>query len=306
MIDQIRSMAIFAKVAEAGSFRGAARLLGLSPSVVSQHISNLETRLGLPLIYRSTRNFSLTPDGARLLSSAQKMVAAAEEGLDVFSDIASEPVGVIRMSLPRILNNEVIVALLTRFADLYPGIALRIMFTDEKSNMVRDGLDLVLRVGSLEDSSLKARKLGDIPCFLVASPDYVAKQKKLTHAKDLEEWKFIRHEYIKDEIEMTHPQEGKVVVLGKDQISVDSSSAIIGFALAGAGVAVVLDFSVKQALEEGRLVKLLPEWKLMAPGIYAVYPANSSRNSLARKLVDYLIQNLPNARGARRRHASID
>ena len=201
------------------------------------------------------------------------------------------------MSLPRILNNEVIVALLTRFADLYPGIALRIMFTDEKSNMVRDGLDLVLRVGSLEDSSLKARKLGDIPCFLVASPDYVAKQKKLTHAKDLEEWKFIRHEYIKDEIEMTHPQEGKVVVLGKDQISVDSSSAIIGFALAGAGVAVVLDFSVKQALEEGRLVKLLPEWKLMAPGIYAVYPANSSRNSLARKLVDYLIQNLPNARG---------
>ena len=80
MIDQIRSMAIFAKVAEAGSFRGAARLLGLSPSVVSQHISNLETRLGLPLIYRSTRNFSLTPDGARLLSSAQKMVAAAEEG----------------------------------------------------------------------------------------------------------------------------------------------------------------------------------------------------------------------------------
>lgn len=292
MIDQIRSMAIFAKVAETGSFRGAARLLGLSPSVVSQHVANLETRLGLPLIYRTTRSFSLTPDGERLLRSAQRMIAAAEEGLNSFFDVSSEPVGVIRMTMPRVLNNPYMTEVLTSFADLYPGIALRIAYTDEKSNMIREGLDLALYVGSLSDSSLKARKIGEIPVFLVASPDYVAKHEKLTHARDLEGWKFIRLEAVKDEFELHHPKEGSVIVSGADQISVNSSSAVIRFALAGAGVGRALDFSVKTALEEGRLIKLLPEWKLEKLEAYAVYPPNSSRKSLARKLVDYLIQNI--------------
>lgn len=293
MIDQIRAMATFAKVAETGSFRGAARILGLSPSVVSQHIANLETRLGVALIYRSTRSFSLTPDGEKLLGPAQRMVAEAEEGLEAFSDISSEPVGVIRLAMPELLNNPIMIRELTSFANLNPGIALRISFSDTQSNMIRDGMDLAFRIGRLRDSSLKSRKIADVPRCLVANPAYVAKHRKPKEPADLESWKFIRLAAIPDETELSHPEKGQVIIHGEDQISVDNSAALIEFALAGAGVAPLLEFAVRADIAAGRLVKLLPDWVMSKPGLYAVWPPNAPRNSLARKLLDYLHRELP-------------
>ncbi|CUH88858.1 D-malate degradation protein R [Phaeobacter sp. CECT 5382] len=293
MIDQIRAMAIFAKVAETGSFRGAARILGLSPSVVSQHVANLETRLDAALIYRSTRSFSLTPDGVKLLGSAQRMVASAEEGLGAFSDISSEPVGVIRVAMPELLNNPIMIRELTSFADLYPGIALRISFSDIQSNLVRDGIDLAFRIGQFRDSTLKSRKISDVPRCLVASPGYVARHGKPKEPADLESWKFIRLDAIPDETLVTHPSKGKVTVHGEDQISVDSSAALVAFTLAGSGVAAMLEFAVREDIDAGRLVKLLPDWEMSKPGLYVVWHPNASRHGLARKLLDHLEQELP-------------
>ena len=293
MIDQIRAMAIFAKVAETGSFRGAARLLGLSPSVVSQHVANLETRLGVALIYRTTRSFSLTPDGAKLLGAAQRMVGSAEEGLGAFSDVSSEPVGVLRVAMPELLNNPIMIEQLASFADRYPGIALRISFSDTQNSMVRDGLDLTFRIGQLKDSSLKFRKISDVPRCLVASPSYVARHGKPKEPTDLESWKFIRLAAIPDETELTHPEKGKATIHGEDQISVDNSAALIQFALASAGIAPMLEFAVRKDIQAGRLIKLLPDWELSQPGLFALWPPNSPRHSLARKLLDHLQQGLP-------------
>ncbi|WP_417259403.1 LysR family transcriptional regulator [Celeribacter sp.] len=293
MIDEIRAIAIFSKVAETGSFRGAARILGLSPSVVSQHIANLETRLGAPLIYRSTRNFSLTHDGAKLLESAQRMVAAAEEGLTVFSDQAAGPVGVLHVTMPQLLNTGIMIRALTSFTNRYPGIALRLSFSDAPSNLIRDGIDIAFRIGEVKDGSLKSRRIGDIARCMVASPSYVARHPKLKEPADLERWSFIRLDVIPDETVVTHPKKGKATIVGDDQISVDNSLALVQFALAGAGVASILEFAVQQDIDDGRLIKLLPEWELSKPGLFALWPPNARRNSLAHKLLEHLRMKLP-------------
>lgn len=292
MFDQLRAMAIFAKVAEAGSFRGAARLVSLSPSVVSQQVSALEQRLGVALIYQSTRSFSLTSDGEQLLTSAQAMISAAEEGLSHFSSLSSEPVGVLRVTIPAILTATPIVDSLAAFADAYPGIALHLSFSDSRRDVIRDGFDLAIRMGWLKDSSLKAKKLGEASRRLVASPAYAAKYEKPESPADLEAWRFIRFEPRPDETELIHPKLGKATVIGETQISVDSSGVLRRLALAGAGLAELLAFDARLDLEAGRLVEILPTWRLPSPGVYAVWPPNAPRQSLARKLVRFLDERL--------------
>ena len=292
MIDHIRTLAIFAKVAEAGSFRGAARVLGISPSVVSQNISVLETRLGAALIYRSTRKFSLTPDGERLLGAANAMVQAAESGLSQFSGVSTEPVGVLRIAVPAALVSEPFIRIFKGFADENPGVALRISFSDLRRDIIGEGFDMAFRAGWLTDSSLKATRVGEIRRQLVASPRYVTQHNKPRTPADLEDWRFIRFESLSEGIELEHPREGKAIVRGTTQISVDSSEAMHRFALADAGVASLLGFAVKEDIAAGRLVELLPGWQLATAGIYAVWPPNAPRQGLTSKMVSYLRSNL--------------
>lgn len=292
MIDQIRDMVIFAKVAEAGSFRGAARTLGISPSVVSQHIANLELRLGAALIYRSTRSFSLTPDGEKLLPSAQAMLVSAEEGLSHFSDQSIEPVGVLRLSVPAVLQTGPFIENLAKFAELNPGIALRVNFSDARRDLIREGFDLAISMGWLADSSLKAKKLGKISRRLVASPDYVKRHKKPRSPSDLETWRIIRFEPTPDGIELEHPKKGKMIVQGEVQVSVDSAVAMHHLALTGGGLAMMLSFMADDDLKDGRLIEVLPAWRLSSPGAYAVWPPNAPRLGLSRKLVSFLEANM--------------
>jgi DNA-binding transcriptional LysR family regulator len=269
MTDEIRAMAIFAKVAETGSFRGAA------------------------LIYRSIRSFSLTHDGQNLFGSAQRMVAAAEEGLTVFSEMSADPVGVIPVSMPQLLNNPIMIRAFTSFANLYPGIALRLSFSDLQSNLIRDGIDIAFRIGPTNDSALKTSKIGDIARCMVASPSYVARHSKPKEPADLERWAFIRLAAIPDETIVTHPDKGIASILGEDQISVDNSQALVQFALAGAGVASMLEFAVQEAIDAGLLMKLLPDWELSKPGLFVLWPPNAPRRSLAQKLLEHLRNELP-------------
>lgn len=292
MIDQIRSLAIFAKVAEAGSFRGAARTIGLSPSVVSQQVAHLEKRLGAALIYRTTRGFSLTPDGETLLQSAQAAVQAAEEGLAQFSGTSSEPVGVLRVSVPAILDSGPFIKDIAEFAELYPGIALRVTFSDTPSDLIRDGFDLAIRMGWLSDSTLKARKIADVQRRFVASPDYVAKYKTPRSPADLAQWRIIRFESIASDLEFVHATKGKVKAQGAAQLTVNSGNAMHNLAIAGAGAASLLEFVVRSDLENGRLVEVLPSWRLSSPGIYAVSPPNAPRHSLSRKFTAFLEERL--------------
>lgn len=147
MIDRLRQMAIFAKTIDHGSFRGAARALNLSPSVVSHHISQLEEHLGVALIYRSTRKLTLTKEGERLLVATRKMLEAVEGELFTISSQATAPSGDLRLTVPSVLSQSTITDRLAAFSCRYPRINLSLDYSDTRHALIDNGLDLAIRMG---------------------------------------------------------------------------------------------------------------------------------------------------------------
>lgn len=288
MIEHIRGLAIFAKVAQTGSFRGAARALSISPSVVSQQIATLEARLGVALVYRSTRVLSLTSDGEALLASAQAVVREAENGLSRFSQVAAGPVGELNITLPEVMSLSPMTDMLAAFSAMYPGIVLNAAFSDTQLNPIREGYDLAIRVGWLERSALKSRKFGEIARVLVASKNYLKGRKAPSSPQDLNEWDFIRFNAVTGFPVMRRHGHNPVTVSMNSRISVSNAIAAYRFACADSGVTVALDFLARDDLERGRLVQVLPDWQVDSAGIHVVWPPNAAKSSLAMCLIDFL------------------
>ena len=161
MIDQLRAIAIFARVAEEGSFSAAGRALRLSTSVVSQHVSNLEQDLGVTLLYRSTRAISLTTEGQTLLSSAKQMLAAARQGLEDITIAGDEPVGALKITMPGFVRESAFEKALWSFARQHRSIAITLRSGDEQRDLIKEGYDLALRLGKMRDSTLRSKKVGE-------------------------------------------------------------------------------------------------------------------------------------------------
>lgn len=289
MLDHLRSLAVFAKVAELGSFRAAARALLLSPSVVSHHVSELERRLSLPLLHRSTRRLALTPDGTKLVAAAREMVDAAERGLDEVSGRSATPTGALRLTAPAFLAETSLCRDLAAFAAAHPRVALTVSFTDAPRELLRDGLDLALRVGRLEDSSQRARKLADMRRALVASPRYVAARQPARAPGDLATWDFIRLSSRPAELALSSAaRKRSVAVPFTPKISVDSAAAMRELVLAGAGFATLPEVTIRSDLARGRLVELLPDWQVALLGVHAVWPHNAQRAALTLRFIDFM------------------
>jgi len=185
MLDHLRALAVFSTVAEAGSFRAAAKKLGLSASVVSHHVTSLERHLDTPLIYRTTRKLSLTEAGKRLVTSAHTMMKAAEEGFSEVGHQTRNPTGVLRVTAPAILQYARFVARTSTFMKHYTNVELVMNFSDRQINLVEEGFDLGFRVGWLEDSSLMSRKLAAGRLHVCASPDIFGQERGFKHPKTL-------------------------------------------------------------------------------------------------------------------------
>lgn len=158
MIDELRQIFIFAKTVDHGSFRAAAKALRLSPSVVSHHVGQLEQSLGTALLYRSTRKLSLTPDGERLLSAAHTMIEAVEAGVQDIANQTRHVSGILRLTVPAVLGQSDLTDQFARFAVAYPQVRIDIDYSDSRRDIIGDGYDVAIRIGDLEDSSLKFTK----------------------------------------------------------------------------------------------------------------------------------------------------
>jgi len=288
MLDQLRALGVFVKVVETGTFRAAAQALKLSPSVVSHHVSALEGRLGVALLYRSTRSLALTPEGERLFEVASKMVTSAERALTALDLDCHAHRGTIRLTVPIALATGPLTASLAKFASVFPQVRLVLHFTDMRKNLIEDGYDLNIRMGWPEQSSLEMQKLFVVPRRLVASPDYIKSHKRPDSPADLAGWKWIHFEPRPRSVELSHPKLGVEKVWGADQITVDASPAMLHLAICGAGLATLPDFMVDEAIAAGRLAEVLSHWRLPSPGVYAVWPRNAPRTSLILKLIKYL------------------
>lgn len=292
MIEDLKSLFLFAKTVESGSFRAAARALGISPSVVSYQVSQIEKRYGVALLYRSTRKLSLTDNGTRLLEHAKQMIEATERGLDLLSGNALQPVGKLTISLPAAFARSPLVTTISEFAQLSPKVELSIGFSDIQKDLIAEGIDLAIRSGEMEDSSLMTKKIQITPRKLVASPAYLKDRNLPETPQDLEQLDWIRLTMLPacrifiQGIGKTH------TVNYNHRISVDNVDGMCQLVKSGLGIATMPYFLVEEEINAGRLIELIPDWQVEPLEVFAVWPPSAPRESLTRRLLDFISQNV--------------
>lgn len=261
-MDRLDTLRVFLRVAELGSFTRAADSLGLPKASVSQAIARLEADLGTQLLHRTTRRVHLTADGAQLQQRAHDLLDDMDEVQNLFRRQPSELSGRLRVDMPGSMARNVVIPQLPAFLALHPGLEVELSATDRRVDVVREGFDCVLRVGTLDDSSLVARLLGHMRIVNVASPGYLAARGMPQELADLDQHALVHYvgtlgqrspgfEYFDGQHYRTWPMQGA--------LTVNSADGYSAAALAGLGIIQVPEMGARQALRSGTLVEVLPD-----------------------------------------------
>jgi len=292
MLDQLKSMAIFAHVADKGSFRAAAKDLSLSPAMVSVHIKKLEQKLGAPLFYRSTRHVTLTREGEELYISARDMLSIARNGLDQFSDSATTHLTELRVAMPDTLSTHPVMNKLTFFAKNHTGIRLNILSSDQQKSVIKEGYDVAIRMGFFDDSELKSKRIGDDQRILIAAPSYFDGRDHPDHPDALSALSFIGFSLVTDRLDLKHKDTSETLsVWGQSVAYASSVRAVHSLCLSGLGLTALPYYAVKKDLDDQRLIRVLPDWDAaqLLP-IYIVWPRNADLNLATREFINYMSQ----------------
>lgn len=296
MIEHLRDIAIFAEVVETGSFRGTAKRLGVSPSVVSQRISHLEAHLGTALLYRSTRKLSVTDDGKDLYIASGRMLAAAMDGVEAIMRKKDQLSGRLKLTATaNIWERPPFIDHLITFAELHPKVDMSVSFSDVKADLIGSQFDVALRVGWLEDTSYKSTKLMELDRVLVTSSSYLAARPLPKTIEDLAEWDWIKFGDLPITKQLTDKAGTTPTFTAKVAMEVDSLGAICQIVRCGLGVAAVPRHLVRNDLHNGDLVVVPVAVDLFPPGVFAVWPDNVSTDSLVLRFVRFLADRLRGA-----------
>ncbi|CUH88876.1 D-malate degradation protein R [Phaeobacter sp. CECT 5382] len=290
MIEHLRHMAIFARVVDEGSFRAAAKAIGLAPSRVSETLSELEAFLGVTLLYRTTRKIALTNEGRMFYARVAEMLRSAENGLNELNALSLEPVGALRVSMPAFMSSSSLATAMAEFVRRHPQVALSVCFTDGRTDLLEDGYDVNIRAGWLDDSSMMSRKLGESPRALVVGADYAATRPRPAHPSRMEDWDWIRYRHRSEYTKMVGPDGTEVKILGQTRLEVDSVDALYHFTCQNLGATVLPEHLAARGEAAGELVRLFPDWRLLPLGIFAVWPDTSRRESLTLLFVRFVAE----------------
>jgi DNA-binding transcriptional LysR family regulator len=292
-MDKYRAMAVFVQVVDSGSFSAAADKLGITKSAVSQQLTLLEEDVGARLLHRTTRRLNLTEAGGVYLSGCRQMVEAAEMANQQLGQFSKEPSGTLRITCAHDFAASQLVPLLTPFMERYPKLSLYIDGRDQSVNLVEEGIDLALRIGSLSESSLVVRKIGDLPLTLVAAPSYLELHGVPQAPEELVNHQWVAFTQLAQPYQLNfhgvQGQQQKVRLYGR--ACSNSHASTREMVISGMGIGRFFEQNVARELEEGRLVQVLSNYRLEPEGLYAVYPHRAYMPLKVRTVINYLIEN---------------
>jgi DNA-binding transcriptional LysR family regulator len=297
MLPDLEAWAIFAKVAESGSFARAAQEIGLSQATVSKAITRLEARLKTVLFHRTSRRISLTDSGRGALERALRILAEGEAVESEITAQARSPRGLVRMAVPMSFGITHVAPLLPDFIRAYPDITLDLEFSDAMTDLVGDGVDLALRISALADSSLLARRLCGVRVLLVGSPAYFEQFGRPTHPRELSSHRLLSYTNSRfgNAWRFRHATQGEFSIGAPGILRVNNAEALTPALCAGLGLALQPDFLVWRELRDGLLESAMLDWSPPAIALHIVTPPGRERPVRVQRLIDYLAASFVNA-----------
>ena len=294
--DKMQGLILFSHINRRGSLAAAAQLLGMSRSSVSKQLAALERKIGSRLFNRTTRTLVLTDVGRQVLKEAHKVELALQTIEHISEDSQSIISGDLNVSCASAQGRIHLVPLITRFLELYPQVNVNLQLEDRFVDMVANNMDISIRIGYLPDSTLIARKLGDLSGVLCASPEYLSNAPSLKTPSDLLHHRclFYRNTKLAMNTWSFISEEGEETITVSGPLSINDPGALISAALAHAGVLLIDKGLLGNTMREGKLVSVLAGhqaiWSLP---IYIVYPEREFIPAKTRALVDFLLEEMP-------------
>jgi len=287
-VDRIQEMTVFVAVAEAGSFAGAARAMGVSAATVTRGVAELERRIGSLLVVRDTRRLRLTEAGERFAVDARRLLAELQEAEESAAGVHARPRGVLTVTAPQVFGDLHVTPVMTEYLAAYPGIEIQALLVDRVVSLLDEGVDVAVRVGALPDSSLTAVPVGHVRRVVVAAPDYLARHGEPAHPDALAghatisayarrlggAWRFQVDGEARD-------------VAVRSRLAVTSFRAAIHAAATGAGLTQVASYQAAAELAAGRLRIVLAPFEVAPLPVHVLFPEGRRGSAKVRSFVDF-------------------
>ena len=297
-LPDFEGLAIFAKVVELQSFAAAAAELSLSKATVSKAVTRLEQRLGARLFNRTSRRLALTDTGQKLSARAARLLSDGEAVENEALAQSVAPRGLVRLAVPMTFGMKAVAPILPEFLEKYPDVAIDLHLSDAMVDLIGEGFDAGLRIASLPDSSLIARRLCAMRRYTVASPAYLKRHGRPTHPMHLAQHKCFGYAYLStsDVWHYTNAKGEQASVRPGGPLRVNNGEAVMPALLAGLGIADLPDFIVGDAIASGKVEVILEGWKQTEGAVHLVMPPGAPRPARVEVLADFLTRHFAKTR----------
>lgn len=288
-MDRIDAMRAFVAVVNEGSFSQAANVLQLSPQLVSKYVSQLEEKLNVRLLNRTTRKVNLTEAGIQYLQHAQQILSSVDEMEQQLGGMQQSPKGTLRISAPVSFAIKHLARLMADFQAQYPLVSIDLQLNDRKVDVVEEGFDVALRIGQLKSSSLIAKHVAPIRLVICASPDYLKKHGTPKTPEDLKHHRYLHYSYMemgdRGEIYTWLRQKN---ISGIGEFYSNNGDVLIEATVAGSGIAVQPTFIAGEAISQGKLSYFMTEYEPEPLGLYVVYAHRKLLPNKVRCFLDFI------------------
>jgi DNA-binding transcriptional LysR family regulator len=291
-MDRAAEMTAFVRAVETGGFTAAARGLGLTPSALSKLVTRLEDRLGARLLHRTTRRLQLTAEGEAFFSRSRSILAAMDEAEAEVAQAGASPRGILRLSCGSTFGLHQLARAIPRFLEMHPDVEIDLTISDQPQSTLEEGVDLAIRTGPLDDSSMVARRICTLERVICAAPAYLRRYGTPRTPDDLQQhnclwitglpalrrWPF-------------DTDDGIRVVLVSGNVVANNAEAVLQLAVAGVGITRLTDVIVGDAIRNGLLVPILADWHHVEPvPLFATYPSGRNLSPKVRAMVEFLVE----------------